>query len=53
MICEVVPERKINWSVAKTVTGLSILSAERALRCQFKKKKKGVFEVRSFEKNSL
>lgn len=53
MVCEVIPEGKINWSVTKTVTGFLIprssLSAKIALRCQLKKKK-GIFEIRSFEK---
>lgn len=52
---EVTPERKIHWSVPKTVTAFQFKDLVCLLRehSDVNKKKKGVFEVRSFEKNSL
>ena len=57
MKSEVIPERKIHRSVPKTVTAFQFKDLVSLLRehsdVNKKKKKKGVFEVRSFEKNSL
>lgn len=55
MKSEVIPERKIHRSVPKTVTAFQFKDLVSLLRehSDVNKKKKGVFEVRSFEKNSL